>query len=116
MPLTWSLTKLMQSSTKACVFEGTPGVAFRVTSHRKPKPITPRMIDITIVSKLIDQKLVLPTCFTMNVRWCWMYSDGDWYEAAIGLCGDYLRSSSAMRNRSTVITNVAKNAMGTTSL
>jgi hypothetical protein len=27
---------------------------------------------------------VLPTCFTMKVRWCWMYSVGDSYEVAIG--------------------------------
>src|SRR4029453_9392686 len=116
MPLTWSLTKLMQSSTNACVFEGTPEVALRVTSHRNPRPSTPRISDITTVSKLIDQKLVLPTCLTMKVRWCWMYSVGDSYEVAIGVDSGYLRSSRAMRNKSTVITNVARNATGTTSL
>src|SRR6478609_3045714 len=85
MPLTWSLTKLKQSSTNACVLDGTPAVALRVTSHRKPRPTTPRTSDVTTVSTFIDQKLVLPTCFTMKVRWCWMYSVGDSYDVAIGL-------------------------------
>ena len=43
------------------------------------------MIDVTTVSKLTLQKLVLPTCFTMKVRWCLMYSVGDSYEAAMGI-------------------------------
>ena len=34
----------------------------------------------------IDAKLVLPTCLTMKVRWCAMYSVGDSYEAAMDSC------------------------------
>ncbi len=34
-------------------------------------------MDVTIVSVLTLQKLVSPTCLTMNVRWWAMYSEGD---------------------------------------
>ena len=77
MPLTWSLTKSTHSSTNACVFDGTPAVALRVTHHMKPSPRNPSTIDVTTVSVLMLQKLVSPTCLTMKVRWCWMYSEGD---------------------------------------
>ena len=77
MPLTWSLTNPTQSSTNACVFDGTPEVALRVTHHMNPSPMKPSTIDVTTVSVLMLQKLVSPTCLTMKVRWWLMYSVGD---------------------------------------
>src|SRR6266704_5247217 len=64
----------MVSSTKACVLDGTPALALRVTSHRNPSTRTPRMTEVTMVSKWIVQN---PPCSltgsAKNVRWCWMY-------------------------------------------
>ena len=68
MPLTWSLTKPTHNSTNAWCFEGTPDVALRVASHRKPSPITPRISDMTIVSTLTDQKSPSPTDLVKNER------------------------------------------------
>ena len=56
MSLTWLLTKPTASSTNACRFEGTPDVALRVTSQRKPNVSTPMMSVITIVSQCTVQK------------------------------------------------------------
>src|SRR6266567_954132 len=71
---TWSFTNSIASSTNACVLEGTPEVALRTTSQRKPSTRTPRMAEVTIVSKWIVQN---PPCSltgsAKNVRWCWMY-------------------------------------------
>jgi hypothetical protein len=69
MPLTCSLTKSTVSSTKACVRDGTPDVALRVTSQRNPKarmPITPV---VTSVSQFTAQKPpASPTGLVRNVR------------------------------------------------
>ena len=66
MPLTWSLTKSTQSSTNACVFDGTPVVALRVTSHMKPKPRTPRneRRDARVSTLIVQKPCSLPTGFT----------------------------------------------------
>ena len=77
MLLTWSLTKSTASSTNACVFDGTPDVALRVTSQRKPSPTNPRISDVTTVSTLTVQNVPSPTGFCRKVRWCWMYSEGE---------------------------------------
>ena len=53
MLLIWSLTKPTHNSTKACVFDGTPEVARRVTSQIRPRPTKPSSTDITRVSTLI---------------------------------------------------------------
>ena len=76
MPLTCSLTKSMRSSTKACVLVGTPGVALRVTRHRKPNARTPRMTEVTTVSTFTLQKPPDSLALVRNVRWCWMYDVG----------------------------------------
>src|SRR5262245_370809 len=68
----------MQSSTNACRFDGTPGVALRMTSHMNPKQSTPRTIVTVIVSQCTVQKppSVPRSGFARYVRWCSMYSDG----------------------------------------
>jgi hypothetical protein len=73
MSLTWFFTKSRVSSTNACRFDGTPVVALRVTSQRKPKVRMPMTTVVISVSQLIDQKPpASPTGLVRNVRWCWM--------------------------------------------
>src|SRR5512144_381288 len=76
MPLHCSLPKSINSSTKACVFDGTPAVALRVTDHMKPNATTPSTIDVTTVSTLTRQKPPASLAVVRNVRWCWMYDVG----------------------------------------
>ena len=69
MPFTWSLTKSTVSSTNACRFDGTPAVALRVTSQRKPNVMTPMMPVVMSVSQFTDQKPpASPTGFVRKVR------------------------------------------------
>ena len=76
MLLTCSLTKSTASSTKACVLDGTPAFALRVTSHRKPKVSTPITAEVRSVSTLTVQNPPGPTGCVKNDRWWLMYSVG----------------------------------------
>src|SRR6185437_10379816 len=111
--------KSRNHSTKACVFVGTPVVAFRVTNQRKPNVARPRIAVMTSVSTLIVQNEPCATGCVRNVRWCWMYSVGDWAEASIGGTGELRASQSrtnrATRNSSTVTMKAAINAGSTAS-
>ena len=69
MPFTWSSTKLMSSSTKAWRLPGTPAVAPRTTSHRKPNVTTPSTTDVTSVSRCSVQKGESPSDTVRFVRW-----------------------------------------------
>ncbi len=117
MPLTCSLTKSMVSSTNACVFDGTPAVALRVTIHMRPNATTPRKIDVTTVSTFTLQKPPASLALVRKVRWCWMYDVGvSALSAAIP--GSLLRQSrtkNAVLKITTVITKAVKNAAGTIS-
>src|SRR5664279_6328462 len=77
MSLTWSLTNPTNSSTNACVFDGTPDVDLRVTSQRNPRVRKPSASVVSSVSQCSVQKPPSPaTGRARNVRWCWMYSVG----------------------------------------
>src|SRR5664279_3407264 len=77
MSLTWSLTNPTNTSTDACVFDGTPEVAFRVTSQRNPSVGKPSASVVSSVSQCSVQKPPPSlTGLARNVRWCWMYSVG----------------------------------------
>src|SRR5574340_1856421 len=70
------LTNSTDSSTNACVFEGTPVVALRVTSHMKPKARTAITIDLSMVSTLSVQNPPASNFSVRNDRWWPMYSVG----------------------------------------
>jgi hypothetical protein len=72
-PLDLLVDEIDRISTNACVFDGTPGVDLRATSHRKPNARTPRTIDVTTVSTFTVQKPPDSLALVRNVRWCWMY-------------------------------------------
>src|SRR4030095_13530176 len=118
IPLTCSLTKSIRISTNACVFDGTPEVALRVTSQRKPNARTPRTIDVTTVSTLTLQKPPDSLALVRNVRWCWMYDVGFSSDSAVTAppSGFHSRTKNALLHTITVILNAVKNAAGTTSL
>ena len=118
MPLTWSLTKSTTSSTNACVFDGTPAVALRVTSHRKPKhehaddQRRDERVDVDR-PEAAPRRRASPG--TSGGAGC--TRSGYVGAAAIGGTFDSSsRPNKAMRNTITVITKAAKNAAGTTSL
>jgi hypothetical protein len=60
--------KSMSSSTKACVFEGTPLDTLRATTHINPKATMPRKIDVSTVSTLTVQKPPASPALVRNVR------------------------------------------------
>src|SRR5512141_3094504 len=116
----------MASSTKAWVFDGTPALALRVTSHRKPNVSTPMTADVRTVSTLTVQKPPGPTGCVRNDRWWLMYSVGFSYVATIEVSGsgngqsgntgnNQSRANRATRNIKAVTMNAANSAASTRS-
>src|SRR5574340_1483872 len=118
MLLTSLLTKSTDSSTNACVFEGMPEVALRVTSHMKPNASTPMTADASIVSTLRVQNPPASNFCVRNVRWWPMYSVGLSYVTDIFVSGavdDQVRTSRATPDSRMVTTNATSRAGSTTS-
>src|SRR5574337_1398299 len=112
------LTNSTDSSTNACVFEGTPVVALRVTSHMKPKARTAITIDVSMVSTLSVQNPPASNFSVRNDRWWQMYSVGLSYVTDISnsvAIEHQLRTSSATPDSRIVAMNAASSAGSTTS-